>query len=104
MALKESKIQQILNYGRYYSAGQMDYGVDGPELINGTVYISVYHFLEFMGEKPWEYDTFKMGQAFYGISRDFKKCKYLSQDFEIGKYDFEFLEERNELVNQFKKH
>ena len=103
MALTENKIQEILNYGRYYSAGQMDYGVDGPELIDGVVYISVYHFLEFTRRKPWEYDTFNMGKAFYGITTDYKKCKYLSQGFEIGKYDFELLLDRGDLVEQFKK-
>ena len=103
MALTEDKIQQILNFENYYSAGTMDYGIDGPELTDGTVYISVYHFLEFMGEKPWDYDTFKMGQAFYGITSDRKKCKYLSQNFEIGKYSFELIEERMDIVEQFKK-
>ena len=41
MALTENKIQEILNYRRYYSAGAIEYGIHGPELVDGTIYISV---------------------------------------------------------------
>ena len=103
MALAANKIQDILNYSGYYSAGYIEYGIHGPELVDGTIYISVYHYLEFKGRKPWEYNTFKMGQAFYGITTDYKKCKYTTQEFDIGKYSFELLESKDDLVEEYKK-
>lgn len=103
MVLVEEKIKEILNYSRYYSAGEMDYGIDGPELENGVVYISVYHYLQFTGRSPRDYDSFDMGLAFTSITNDYKKCKYARQNFEIGKYSFELFEERNELVEQYKR-
>ena len=103
MALAANKIQDILNYGGYYSAGDIEYGIHGPDLVDGTIYISVYHFLQFSGKDPRNYDTFKMGKEFTGITSDYKKCKYVRQNFEIGKYSFELLEKNMKLVEQFKK-
>ena len=99
--LTENKIHSILNYNRYFSAGDMEYGIDGPELVDGKIYISVYHYLEFMGKNPRNYDTFKMGAAFSGMTNDIKKCKYLKQNFEIKKYSFELIEENKNLVENF---
>jgi hypothetical protein len=44
-----------------------------------------------------------MGLAFTGITSDYKKCKYTRQGFEIGKYNFELLEEKRELIENYKR-
>lgn len=103
MALTENKIQNILNYEGYFSAGDIEYGIHGPELVDGTIYISVYHYLEFTGKNPRNYDTFKMGAAFTDMTDDSKKCKYETQNFEIKKYSFELIEENPEVVEDFRK-
>jgi len=84
-----SKIQQLVqSFQNYFHAcpnEEMDYGTHGPELINNTVYVSVFHYLEFKGLNPRNYDTDKLGNYLTGQSNgDNTNCKYVCKSFSIN--------------------
>ncbi len=87
------EFEDILNYQNYYSPGsiEMDYGSHGPEMKNGKLYISIYHYLEFIGDSPWKYNTFRLGEYLSTCSNDYLKCKYENQSFEISKFNIEVI-------------
>lgn len=89
-----SEFDEILNYQNYYSPGStdMEYGSHGPEMKNGNLYISIYHYLEFVGDAPWKYNTFRLGEYLSTCSNDYLKCKYENQSFEISKFNIEVIE------------
>lgn len=98
-----SNFSAILNYSNYYSDGPMDFGIDGPEIDNQKLYISIYHFLQYIGEDPHNYDTYSLGNYLTKKSLDYKTCKYMCQSFNINKFNFELLIiEKNNFLS-FKK-
>jgi len=56
------EFDKIMNYPSYFSAGEMEYGIDGPEVEGNNLYISIYHYLQYLGQNPRGYDTFKLGK------------------------------------------
>ena len=101
MALSQEKISEILNYNGYFSAGDVEYGINGPELVDGKIYMSIYHYLEFIRENPRRFNTLKIGLILAETNDDIKKCKYIKHKFEIKKYSFELLEENIGLFELF---
>ena len=100
MNLQKKDNPEIKNYPGYYSAGNMEHGIDGPELINDEYFMSVYHFLQLHGINPRDYDTFKYGNRMKSICSKNTYCKYESQSFIIYKYPYsELVEHQNEIEN-----
>lgn len=98
-----TNFNNILSFGNYYSAGPMEFGIDGPETSDGKLYISIYHYLEYLQRNPHDYNTFKLGQYLTSLSADYKVCKYLRQSFRINKFELSLLERELANFNQFKK-
>jgi hypothetical protein len=94
--------KNILNFELYFKGKKIEYGVDGPELKEGKIYISVYHFLEFNGIDPHAYDVFTIGNYFTRLTSDFLTVKYQNDDFKINKYHFNFLKLNKKSMEQFK--
>ncbi len=101
--IENPEFQKIMDFPNYYSAGEIEYGIHGPEIENGKLYISVYHFLEFHLLNPRNYNTFSIGNEFSKLSNDYKTCKYKSQNFTIGKYDWELLKNNWAIFERYKK-
>ncbi len=97
------EIEKIINYSDYYSAGTMEYGVDGPEVDDDKLYISIYHYLEYLGKNPRNFDTFGLGNYLTGRSSKYKSCKYESQPFSINKFDLDILKREEGQFNKFEK-
>lgn len=93
----------IMNHPNYYSAGEIEYGIDGPEIYEDKLYISIYHYLEFIGENPRNYNSLKLGEYLTLKSNDYKVCKYKSQHFDINKFNLELLKEERSNFNKYKK-
>jgi hypothetical protein len=93
----------IMNFSNYYSAGEIEYGIDGPEINGDKLYISIYHYLEFIGENPRNYDTLKLGEYLTSKSFDYKVCKYKSQHFDINKFNLELLKEERSNFSNYRK-
>lgn len=90
----KGKNEDILNFQFYFNKYTTKKGsINGPELLNNSVYISVYHFLEYEGYDPNEYDTFAIGLDMFIMSQDIIPCFY--EDYpktdKINKYKYEFL-------------
>ena len=100
---EEQLVENVFNYKSYYDAGEIDYGKHGPELINGQLYVSVYHFLEFNGYKPNQYNTNALGKLLSNNNSDITICKYKAHDFEIRKYNYQFLKEKEIEFEVFKR-
>lgn len=97
MALPVKKLNQILNY-KYFSGGEIEIGISGPELDDEKVYITVFDYLQFIGETPSDFDTYNLGKELSKLSKYYKTCKYKNQDFTIRKYDYELLEKNEKLI------
>lgn len=95
--------QNILNYSYYFSAGEMEFGIDGPELINDKVYISIYHYLQYSKLKPAKYNTFSLGNYLTSKSSYYAECKYKSQSFSINKFDLELIESELHAFDNYLK-
>jgi len=101
----KTEFDEILIYQNYYSPGstEMEYGLHGPEMKNGKLYISIYHYLEFTGDSPWKYNTFKLGGYLSTCSNDYLKCKYKNQSFEISKFNIEIIKKEKLNFKNFIK-
>lgn len=97
------EFSKIMNFSNYYSAGSMEYGVDGPEIEDNKLYISVYHYLQYLGENPRDYDTFGLGNYLTGMSLNYKSCKYESQSFSINKFDLDLLKKEERQFTRYKR-
>jgi hypothetical protein len=98
-----SEFDSILNFSNYYSKGEMEYGIDGPEIYEDKLYISIYHYLEYINENPHNYDTFNLGLYLFTKSATILKCKYKAQNIEIDKYDLELLKTESDNFKKYKK-
>ena len=94
--------ENILNFKMYFKGKTLEYGENGPELKEGKIYISVYHFLEFNGINPHNYDVFAMGNYLARLTSDYCIVKYVSDDFKINKYHYDFIRLNNNILEQFK--
>ena len=101
--MNEELQNNILNFPNYFRAGSIEYGIHGPEDKDGKVYLSVFHYLEFKGLNPRNYETFKLGQSLSSLTSDSIACKYSNQNFRILKYPFSFIESKSDLVASFRK-
>lgn len=101
--IENPEFQKIMNFPNYFSAGEIEYGIHGPEIENGKLYISVYHFLEFHLLNPRCYNTFSIGNEFSKLTSNYKTCKYKSQNFTIGKYDWVLLKNNWVIFERYKK-
>ena len=101
--MEQEKINKIMNFSGYFSKYPIEEGVHGPEMVGDNVFISVFHFLEFKGLNPFNYDTYKMGSQFGRMTSHSTRCKYQTQSFWINKYDFEFMEDNMDVVEEYKK-
>jgi hypothetical protein len=99
-------IDEIMNFNNYFKAcdGEMDFGKHGPEIIDGKIYISIFHYLEFKQMNPRNFDTFNLGKWLteQSISKIIK-CKYSCQSFDINKFDVEMLFELEDQFINFRK-
>lgn len=92
------EFQGIMSFGRYFEAGTIEKGIHGPEINNGKLYMSIFHYLEYMQMGPRSYDTFKLGNYLTGRSAgDYQECKYDTQHFHINKFNLELL--KREMPN-----
>lgn len=98
-----SKYQDIMNYPHYFSAGEMEYGIDGPEINDGKLYLSIYHYLQYTRLKPSNYNTIPLGKYLTDKSLFSPECKYLSQPFSINKFDIELIESELGEFDRFMK-
>lgn len=94
--------ENILNFKLYFKGKKVEYGENGPELKEGKIYISVYHFLEFNGINPHNYDVFSMGNYLSSLTSDYCIVKYVMDDFKINKYPYDFIRRNNNILEQFK--
>lgn len=102
IANSSSLEERVLNRGGYFAAGRIKEGIHGPEKSNGKVYISIYHYLDFIGEDPRDYDTFNLGRALTDLSNgDYRSCKYDSQTFRINKFTLQTLQEHEGIFDDY---
>jgi hypothetical protein len=102
MALSQHKISEILNFKGYFSNNEIEYGVHGPELVDGEVYISVYDYLQFKNKLAYNYDLLKISDVMSALSNDndYIVCKYKGQPLEIKKFKFGLLEKRQDIFQK----
>jgi len=101
-----NNFDDIKNFEHYFKNWTLLQGEHGPEYgsNNSKIYISVYHFLEYQGKDPHEYDTFNIGGYFYKIcGNDYKICQYKEFEELIHKYDFDLLLTNFDDFEKFKK-
>lgn len=95
------EFERITDKKNYYSAGTIEYGIHGPEISNNILYISIFHYLEYLTLNPRAYNTFSLGNYLTKVSSNYKVCKYESQSFRINKFDLELLKKER---GNFEKH
>lgn len=100
---KEEEFNSILNFKGYYSAGKIDKGNHGPEIDNEKLYISIYHYLQYIGEDPHDYYTDKLGNYLTTKSSDYKECKYETQSYDINKFNIDLLKSERNNFDKYKK-
>jgi hypothetical protein len=93
----------ILNFKHYYNGLTIETGKNGPELNNDKVYISIYHFMEYNGINPNNFDTFEIGNRLERRTNDYTICKYEEHDYKINKYEYSFIETNQNIFNDFRK-
>ncbi|PKR79556.1 hypothetical protein CW751_14495 [Brumimicrobium salinarum] len=86
---------------KLYSAGEVEEGQHGVEIINGDYYASLYHIKNFIskGELKDFLSQFKTTESLFGFSEilakkykfDVTTVKYKTQDFKIKKYPYEVI-------------
>jgi hypothetical protein len=96
------EINDILNFEYYFSKHFIEWDIHGPELENNKVYLSIFHFMEYNGINPLKYDTISIGGYLSTITQDFKICKYISQSYDVNKYDFEFRSQNKSCFENYK--
>jgi hypothetical protein len=83
----------ILNFKGYFSKYTIEWGFHGPEEgADGKIYLSVFHYLQYIGEDPFRYNTNSIGLNLMGPGIGTIQCKYKEQTFVINKFDFDLLE------------
>lgn len=99
------EFQGILNYSNYFKAGdgRMDVGKHGPEIFNGKLYMSIFHYLEYVNKGPRNYDTFSLGRHLTEKSIHYLTCKYSAQSFSINKFELDLLKQEEINFSRFKK-
>ena len=97
--------KSILKKTNYFKkCNEMLLGSHGPEEKNGEVYISIYHYLEFLNLRPSSYNTVKLGGYLSDLAGDDKiPCQYSCQNFEILKFPVALLLERRDDFKRFLK-
>jgi len=97
-----NRFDDILQYKRYYKAcEEMEYGIHGPEVKDGKLYISIFHYLQFIGKNPKSYDTFSLGNYLTNASSYYETCQYACQNFNINKFDLDLLQKEEINFNKF---
>ena len=97
-----------------YSNGDIiQIGKHGPELKNNNLYISIYHYLEYVCKDPNTYDTIRLGgyltmqsdNLLRALSTRYISCKYEKYPETINKFEIEFLrkEEKSGVFERYKK-
>lgn len=98
-----TEYNSVISFGNYFKAGEIEYGIHGPEMNGDKLYLSVWHYLEYIGQNTILYDTLQLGRYLTQKSSSYLKCKYQSQNFEINKFDFELLKlEQSNFVKYLK--
>lgn len=92
----------ILGFKNYFSGFTLIEGDHGPEKHGSKTYISVYHFMEYEGINPHDFDTLKIGGHLSTITTDYKSCKYKEFPHKINKYDYSFLCKHQSVFPSFK--
>lgn len=92
----------ILNFKHYFSGFTLIEGKHGPEESENKIYISVYHFLEYEGFDPHDYNTESIGRYLCTLTNDYKQCLYKDFPYEINKYDFNFLISNQKVFKDYK--
>lgn len=112
--LKQRYYHKDKHVSENYSNGhKIQIGTHGPELKNGNLYISIYHYLEYVCKDPNMYDTIRLGgyltmqsdKLLKTLSVKYIACKYENYSETINKYELEFLknEEKSGIFEQYKK-
>lgn len=102
--LKSETQKKIFEFDGYFSAGEMEFGIDGPQLYSGIVFLSSYHYLQFKGKDPSLYNINEIGKKLSLMSKNtYERCKYKTQTFVINKYSFELMEENPEVFEDYRK-
>lgn len=99
-----SEFDKITNKSNYYKASEIEYGIHGPEIEDNKLYISIYHYIEYLGLSPRDYNTFKLGNYLTNCSSNYKECKYESQSFSINKFDLELLKKERSSFEDYRKY
>ena len=99
------EVNHILNFAHYFDKFKPKKGtVNGPELKNSKVYLSVYHFLEYEGKDPHKYNTENIGLDFYtNITQDTIPCFYENYNRKIDKYEYNVLKKNFSIFNKHPK-
>jgi hypothetical protein len=98
-----SNFESILNFSNYYKKCDIESGIHGPEVHEDKLYISIYHYLQYLNEDPHNYDTLNLGLYLFSKSATLRKCKYECQNFEIDKYNLELLKTERTNFEKYKK-
>lgn len=105
-SIKDStaEFERILRGSYFRACSEMDKGFHGPEVKNGMLYMSIYHYLEYTMKGPRNYETFDLGGYLTGQSNgDYLVCKYECQDFEINKFNLDLLKSEENNFEDFLK-
>lgn len=97
--------EDINSFKGYFTNYTLEYGKHGPEFSNDgkNIYLSVYHFLQYEGKDPSQYKTKECGGALSALSTDVIPCKYKEFDYDFNKYQYQFLIEKMDLIETFKR-
>ncbi len=97
----------------YSNGDKIKLGTHGPELKNGKLYISIYHYLEYVCKEPNEYKTIELGgylteQSIMTLSKlnpQYISCEYYNYHHKINKFELEFLrkKEKSEIFEKYRK-
>jgi len=92
----------IFNFKHYFDGFTLIEGIHGPEESDSKIYISVYHFMEYEGIDPHDFETVKIGGHLSELTSDYKSCLYRDFAHKINKYDYNFLIKNQSAFSNYK--
>jgi hypothetical protein len=93
----------ILNFKHYFSGFKLIEGIHGPEEVNSKIYLSVFHFMEYDGINPHDFDTISIGGHLSTLTSDYQFCVYSDFPHKINKYEYNFLIKNKSVFSNYQK-
>lgn len=112
--LKQRYYHHDKKTGENYANGdEIIIGTHGPERKNGNLYITIYHYLEYVCKEPSVYKTVELGgylttqslKLLNKLNPQYIPCKYGKYPHVINKFELAFLrkEEQLGIFEKYKK-